>query len=72
MYFLKHKSDVFEVFKKWLAQVENESGRKLKCLKSDNGSEYCDGTFEEFRAIRRIRRVKTVQKILFIMGWWSV
>ena len=37
IYFLKHKSDVFDVFKKWLAQVENESGRKLECLKSDNG-----------------------------------
>ena len=29
---------------------ENESGRKLKCLKSDNVSEYCDGRFEEFYA----------------------
>ena len=37
IYFLKHKSDVFDVFKKWLAQVENESGRKVKYLKSDNG-----------------------------------
>jgi len=26
VYFLKHKSDVFEVFNKWLAQVENELG----------------------------------------------
>ena len=34
---MKHKSDVFDVFKKWLAQIENETCRKLKCLKSDNG-----------------------------------
>ena len=54
VYFLKHKSDVFNVFKKWLAQVENESGRKLKCLKSDNKGEYCDGRFEEFCASRGI------------------
>ena len=47
-YFLKYKSDVFEVFKKWLAQVENESSRELKCLKFDNEGEYCDGKFEEF------------------------
>jgi len=39
-YFLKYKSNLFEVFKKWLAQVENESGRKLKYLKSDNRGEY--------------------------------
>ena len=54
MYFLKHKSDVFEVFKKWLAQVENESGRKLKCLKSDNRGEYYDGRFKKFYASREI------------------
>jgi len=35
VYFLKHKSDVFEVFKKWLAQVENKSSQMLKWLKSD-------------------------------------
>ena len=29
VYFLKHKSNLLEVFKKWLAQVENESGQKL-------------------------------------------
>jgi len=43
VYFLKYKSDVFEVFKKWLAQVENESGWKLKCLKSKNGGECSHG-----------------------------
>ena len=52
------------MFKKWLAQVENETGLKLKCLKSDNYSEYCDGRFEEFCANRRIRRVKTVSENL--------
>ena len=36
IYFLKYKSDVFDVFKKWLAQVENETCLKHKCLKSDN------------------------------------
>ena len=36
IYFMKQKSKVFDVFKKWLAQVENETGLKIKCLKSDN------------------------------------
>ena len=53
---MKLKSHVFEVFKKWLAKVENESGRKLKCLKSDNGGEYYDGRFKEFCTSREIRR----------------
>jgi len=38
IYFLKYKSDVFDVSKKWLAQVENETCQKLKCLKPDNGA----------------------------------
>ena len=54
VYFLKHKSDVFVVLKKWLAQVKNEPG-KLKCLKSDNRGEYYDGG---------TRRVKTVQTLI--------
>ena len=53
-YYLKHKSYVF------MAQVENESGRKLKCLKFNEGDEYYNGIFEEFCASRGIRRVKTI------------
>ena len=49
-----------EVFKKWLAQVENESCQKLKCLKSINRDEYCDGRCEEFYVSRGIRRVKMI------------
>jgi len=51
---------VFDVFKKWLAQVKNETGLKFKCLKLDNVGEYCDSRFKEFCANRRIKRVKTV------------
>jgi len=63
IYFLKHKLDVFDMFKKWVAQVENESGWKLKCLKFDDGNKYCDDKFEEFYASRAIRRVKAILKI---------
>ena len=40
VYFLKHKLDVFETFKKWKAEVENHTGFKIKCLRSGNGGEY--------------------------------
>ena len=59
---MKYKLDVFDVFKKLLAQVKNEPGQKLKCLKSDNGGEYCDGSFEEFCASQEIRRVKMISR----------
>ena len=37
VYFLKQKSEVFEVFKTFKAIVDNESGRKIKALRSDRG-----------------------------------
>ena len=40
IYFPKQKSDVFSTFKKWKAEVENQTGLKIKCLKNDNEEEY--------------------------------
>jgi 5'-3' exoribonuclease 2 len=48
VYFLKHKNEVFETFKQWRAMVENRTSRKLKTLRSDNGTEYTDGAFKKF------------------------
>lgn len=48
VYFLKHKNEVFETFKRWRAMVENRTGRKLKTIRSDNGTEYTEGVFKEF------------------------
>ncbi|KAE8735550.1 Beta-galactosidase 8 isoform 1 [Hibiscus syriacus] len=43
VYFLKQKSEVFEVFKKFKAAVERESGRKIKAMRSDRGGIYFQG-----------------------------
>ena len=40
VYFLKHKFEVFDPFKVFWALVENQYGRKLKILRSNNGREY--------------------------------
>ncbi|CAN6684260.1 unnamed protein product [Malus baccata var. baccata] len=40
VYFLRSKSEVFNVFKKFKATVELQSGYKLKKLRSDKGREY--------------------------------
>ena len=45
VYFLKHKSEFFGLFKVFKALVENQSGRKLKVLKYDNGGEYVKSEF---------------------------
>ncbi|XXG79495.1 hypothetical protein AAC387_Pa09g0546 [Persea americana] len=60
VYPMKHKSDVFDVFKKWKALVKNKTGLKLKSLRSDNGGEYCSKEFEEYCAKNVIKREKTI------------
>ncbi|KAH9652502.1 hypothetical protein KPL70_027122 [Citrus sinensis] len=48
VYPIKKKSDVFPVFKEYKAWVELESGKKIMCLRTDNGGEYTDGEFLAF------------------------
>ncbi|KAJ0726248.1 putative RNA-directed DNA polymerase [Helianthus annuus] len=60
VYFLKHKSEVFDKFKKWKAAVELETDLKVKCLKSDNGGEYVSKEFIDYCAERGIRMINTV------------
>ncbi|XP_075110572.1 uncharacterized protein LOC142181555 [Nicotiana tabacum] len=60
VYFLKNKSDVFITFKRWKAEVENQTSLKLKCLKSDNVGEYDNQEFKAFCSENGIRMIKTV------------
>lgn len=61
VYFLKQKSEAFEVFKKWRARVETETGLRVKCLRSDNGGEYELAEFKKYCADNGIRMEKTVR-----------
>ena len=42
--------------------VENETGKKLKCLRFDNGGEYCSHEFEDYFSTNGIRRQKTIPR----------
>ena len=48
--FLKTKNEVFQCFKEFKALVENQTSRKIKVLRSDNGGEYTKGQFVDFCA----------------------
>lgn len=48
VYFLRSKKEVLEAFKDYKAQAENQTGRKIKRLRSDNGKEYVGRDFEDF------------------------
>ena len=58
--FLKKKSEAFEVFKDFKALVENQKGRKMKCLQSDNGTEYLSTEFNEYLKKHGIQRRLTI------------
>uniref|UniRef100_A0A2N9FQZ7 Integrase catalytic domain-containing protein n=1 Tax=Fagus sylvatica TaxID=28930 RepID=A0A2N9FQZ7_FAGSY len=62
VYFLKNKSEAFAKFKIWKAEVENQTGRKIKCLRTDNGTEYRDGDFLKFCKEHGIKRHFIVRK----------
>ncbi|KAG6772135.1 hypothetical protein POTOM_023531 [Populus tomentosa] len=58
---LKFKDQVIDVFKDFHARVERETGRKLKCIRSDNGGEY-RGPFEKYCREHGIKLEKTIPK----------
>ena len=48
VYMMSRKSEVFSKFKIFKALVENQSRHKIKCLKLDNGGEFCSLEFDKF------------------------
>ena len=55
-YPLKRKDEVFSVFKRFVTLVETEIGKKVKCLRSDNGGEYVLKSFQDFCNTKGIKR----------------
>jgi hypothetical protein len=47
IYFLRKKSEVLNKFKELKALVENQTEKKIKVLRTDNGREFCGNEFEE-------------------------
>ena len=54
--YLKEKFEAFHMFKWYLAKVEKEIGKNLKCLRSNRGGEFTSHKFELFCNIRGIKR----------------
>ena len=48
VYFLKYKSEVFEMFFHFKALVEKQSGQYIKVLRNDRGGEYISKDFLRF------------------------
>lgn len=48
VYTMVQKSEAFTCFKKYKAQMERQTGKKLKALRTDNGLEYCSNEFTHY------------------------
>lgn len=59
IYFLKTKDEVFHWFAEWKLLVENQTGRKIKCLRTDNGLEFCNRQMDSLCRESGIKRHKT-------------
>ncbi|GJR15633.1 retrovirus-related pol polyprotein from transposon TNT 1-94 [Tanacetum coccineum] len=60
VHFLRHKNEAFSKFKEWKQLVENQTGRKLKKLRTDNGLEFCNQEFNNLCKESGIARHLTV------------
>lgn len=48
IYLMKHQSKIFEKFKEFQNEVENQRRKKIKFLRSDHGREYLSHEFSEY------------------------
>jgi transposase InsO family protein len=60
VYFLKEKSEVFFVFKKFKVLVENLSDERIKTLRSDRCGEFTSNEFMNFCEEKGVRRFLTI------------
>ncbi|GJR70297.1 retrovirus-related pol polyprotein from transposon TNT 1-94 [Tanacetum coccineum] len=60
VYILRFKHEAFEKFKEWKQLVENQTGRTVKKLRTDNGLEFCNREFKQLCIESGIARHLTV------------
>lgn len=48
VYLMKHKSESFEMFKRFRSEVKKHTGRGIKVLRSDRGGEYLSDDFTSY------------------------
>jgi transposase InsO family protein len=61
VYMIKRKSEVIDMFKYFKNHAENETGKLVKDIRADNGSEYVNNAFRNFLKENGIRHQLTVE-----------
>jgi transposase InsO family protein len=57
---LKNKSEAFSAFNQWKVMIENQTEKKVKILRSDNGMEFCSNEFKAYCKSQGIVRHYTI------------
>ena len=57
---MKSKAEVFEIFYKFHVVVERETNKLFKCLRTNNGREYCSNAFKDYCNKFGIKHEKTI------------
>jgi hypothetical protein len=60
IFFMKTKGQVFSRFQEFKSLVENQTGKKIRVMRSDNGGEYTSKEFMDFCVGEGIRRELTI------------
>ncbi|EOY32423.1 Uncharacterized protein TCM_040335 [Theobroma cacao] len=60
IFFIKHKSNALNIFRKFKASVKNFSGMSIKTLRSDNGREYVVTEFEKYLEVFGVHHQLTI------------
>ncbi|KAL0283551.1 UNVERIFIED_CONTAM: Retrovirus-related Pol polyprotein from transposon TNT 1-94 [Sesamum radiatum] len=48
VYLIRYNSEIFGRFKEYRLEIENQTNRKIKALRSDRGGEYLNGEFIDY------------------------
>lgn len=62
VFLMKSKSEVFDIFKNWCLEVENEKECKVKCVRTDNEMEFLSTNFKNFCKEKGILRQTTIRE----------
>ena len=60
IYFLKKKDEIFSWFHAFKALVENQTGKKIKILRTDNGTKYESSEFNDYCSEVGIKRETSI------------
>lgn len=62
VYTMMRKNEVLDIFSSWKKLAENETGKRIKALRTDNGGEYTSRAFQRFCRDEGIKRHFTVAR----------